>query len=166
MHVVTWNIAAPRGCSPTRRAAIVAHLATITPDVVLLQEVGRHVAEELAHDLDRVGLRAVLADIPEPSTKGYASMIAARGELRPAPASWVDAPWPQLLARATVTLTTGDIEVVSAHVPNGSTHGWRKIPLCQRARGTNRRNLHASAPRRPPRGRRPNRDSAAPATPR
>ncbi len=128
MRALTWNIAAIRGASDTRLAEIARHLASERPDVVMLQEVGDGVVEALQRALVAVGFTAFAAPSERLPGKPYASVIAARWPLAPVDPRWaVGAPWPQLLARATMTVGDRSIEVVSAHMPNGSGNGWRKI---------------------------------------
>ena len=52
------------------------------------------------------------------------------------------APFPELLARATVSLPDEqDIDVFTAHIPNGSGNGWRKIDTLNVLSATLRRAL-------------------------
>ena len=56
------------------------------------------------------------------------------------------APFPELLARATVSLPDEqDIDVFTAHIPNGSGHGWRKIDTFTVLSATLRRALDSPA---------------------
>lgn len=125
MLVLTWNIHGNRGITPSRRSELVARLAARSPALVLLQEVGADFAEDLVADLARHGLSAHFGGSSD--DKKYGNIIAARGALRPAALHWNRAPYPHLLTRATVTIDGREIDVISAHVPNGSGNGWRKI---------------------------------------
>ena len=56
-------------------------------------------------------------------------LVASRWEVTPDDIGWRRcAPYPELLGRATVSAPDeGDIDVFTAHIPNGSDHGWKKI---------------------------------------
>lgn len=123
---LTWNIHGNRGVSAERLGRIVEAIISIMPDVVLLQEVGNEVMAALATKLDTHHFSSCA--VPGPSDeKKYGNMIAARGTVRVAPSGWATVPWPHLLTRATVSVDGRDIDVIAAHIPNGSGNGWRKI---------------------------------------
>jgi endonuclease/exonuclease/phosphatase family metal-dependent hydrolase len=125
--VLTWNIQSIRGAAAKRLAEIVRSLASKKPDVVVLQEVGNDVAKALVAKLNDVGLNAFFGGVDGETGKRYANVIASRWSLRPVEPGWARAPWPQLLTRATVTIDGQEIDVISAHMPNGSGNGWKKI---------------------------------------
>lgn len=127
MLVVSWNIKAITGAAPDRLAAIVARLASVKLDVVLLQEVGTHVAEPLVRELKGLGLNVFFGGLADDKGKPYGNMIASHWPLSGVAPGWAKAPWPQLLTRATVTIDGQDVDVIAAHIPNGSGNGWEKI---------------------------------------
>jgi len=127
VFVLTWNIHAIVGAGQDRRHAIVARLAEREPDIVLLQEVGNEVARHLLPELEACGFAAFFGGVEGAAEKKYGNVIASRTPLRPVQVGWAKAPWPQLLTRASVTVDGREIDVISAHMPNGSGNGWKKI---------------------------------------
>lgn len=127
MVVVTWNVQSLRGASEKRLAEIVRALASKKPDVVVLQEVGNGVAKGLVDRLKEVDLPAFFGGVDVDTEKRYGNVIASPWSLRPVEPGWAAAPWPQLLTRATITFDGQEIDVISAHMPNGSGNGWKKI---------------------------------------
>jgi len=91
--------------------------------VVLLQEVGNGVADDLLRVLKEAGLPGFFGRPSGTEGKTYGNVIASRWPLEPLAPSWSTAPWPQLLTRATVTVGDVVIDVISAHMPNGSGNG-------------------------------------------
>lgn len=127
LRVLSWNLHANCGIRSARLDRVIAAITTFGPDILLLQEVsGRGgVPERIRSQLAVEGW--YFSGI-EASDKKYGNVIASRYPVRAR--HYVTsplAPWPQLLAYATVEVPTGPIEVVSAHMPNGSEHGWKKI---------------------------------------
>jgi endonuclease/exonuclease/phosphatase family metal-dependent hydrolase len=130
MKIVTWNVAGARGLGPKKTAALVGALEPVSADVLLLQEVAAgETAVQLGATLATIGLPHFHhASTPESPRKQYGCAIASRWPLTPSPPDWApNAPFPQLLARATVHRPAQAVDVVSAHAPNGSRNGWRKI---------------------------------------
>lgn len=126
MLVLTWNIHGNRGIADERLSRIVNAIASVNPDLVMLQEVGNDVVVKLASKLDEHHFSS--CSIRGPSDeKAYGNMIAARGPVHPHASGWAKAPWPHLLLRAVVTVGGHDIDVIAAHIPNGSGNGWKKI---------------------------------------
>ena len=62
-------------------------------------------------------------------SKGYQCLIASCWPITTVDTSWRDcAPYPELLGRATVTISDQErIDVFTVHIPNGEGHGWQKI---------------------------------------
>lgn len=126
MLVLTWNIHGNRGIADERLSRIVNAIFSVNPDIVMLQEVGNDVVAELVSQLDKHHFSS--CSIRGPSDeKAYGNMIAARGSVHPRASGWANAPWPHLLLRATVTVGGHEIDVITAHIPNGSGNGWKKI---------------------------------------
>jgi endonuclease/exonuclease/phosphatase family metal-dependent hydrolase len=124
--VLTWNIHGNRGVSDERLGRIVNAILSVSPDVVLLQEVGNDVMAALADEL-RLHHFSSCSVMGPSDEKKYGNMIAACGTLRAVPSGWAKVPWPHLLVRATVAIDGREFDVVSAHIPNGSGNGWRKV---------------------------------------
>jgi len=131
MKIITWNVRGVQGIGAARLAQIGSVLDEEAADVVLLQEVAARgdLPARLREALAQVGLRHFhYSGDPLAERKPYGNVIASRWPLRPAEAGWAgNAPWPQLLARATVVADEGELDVVSVHAPNGSANGWAKI---------------------------------------
>jgi endonuclease/exonuclease/phosphatase family metal-dependent hydrolase len=118
------------GLSEVRLQNIVAKLAAEAPDVVLLQEVALGPLPDLLRDaLTGIGLGYfVFSGDPSSAEKRYGNVIASRWPVALTPVGWASgAPWPQLLASATVESPFGAVDFFAAHIPNGSANGWRKI---------------------------------------
>lgn len=127
LRVLSWNIHANCGIRVERLNRVIAAIKKFSADIILLQEVtGRGgVPETIRGQLALPGWHFSGINT---SDKKYGNVIASRYPVRarhyetcPVP------PWPQLLAYATVDTPAGALEVVSAHMPNGSEHGWKKI---------------------------------------
>lgn len=129
--IVSWNIHFQS--LPTQIDNIVSALATARPDIVTLQEVRATLAESFAARLAKIGLvsvydSAATAPKGDNDRKKYHCIIASRWPVTPAGDRWRDkAPFPELLGRASVATPDGDLDVFTAHIPNGSGNGWKKI---------------------------------------
>lgn len=122
---------------------VVEAIRSARPDVVTLQEVKTSLADDMALRLADIGLvhahwsgkkapptaMRKLPPIRRLKRKIYQCLIASRWPMKASGNRWRRrAPFPELLARATVSLPDEqDIDVFTAHIPNGSGHGWRKI---------------------------------------
>lgn len=131
MKVVSWNVCGVRGIQNRRHANVIAALSAAAPDILLLQEIACQWddVQAMADGLKGIGLGHTHysggASLPG---KKYGNVIASRwpittGDLRHAKR----APWIQLLARASVAAPEGRVDVLNAHIPNGSGNGWKKI---------------------------------------
>ena len=101
------------------------------PDIVTLQEIKRDLAVDWADALRGIDLDQQYwsgEDLPDAP---YQCLIACKSdwELTPDNIRWRrEAPYPELLGRATVKVPDkGDIDVFTAHIPNGVGNGWKKI---------------------------------------
>lgn len=127
MLVVTWNIQGIKGLPSKRLGPIIAALEPAKPDILLLQEVGvGRAAEDLSEGLTRIGLPNqfysgnIKAPKGQAKRKDYGNVIASKWPLTGDRRKWArGAPWPQLLARATVETPGGPVDVYAAHIPNG-----------------------------------------------
>ena len=125
--MLSWNIHANCGIHTARLDRVITAIAAFDADIVLLQEVYVHggVHERLRSELAPAGWYFSGNDT---SDNKYGNVIASRYPVRARHfETSPEAPWRQLLACATVDLPTGAIEVISAHMPNGAKHGWKKI---------------------------------------
>lgn len=131
MLVLTWNVRFQT--LSTQLDGIVDAITSAAPDVLTLQEVKPEMHSRLR---DRLGAAGLLhfhdgldgAPAGPHGQKIYTCVIASRWPLVPADAAWRErAPFPELLARAIVETPDGRVDVLTAHIPNGSFNGWRKI---------------------------------------
>jgi endonuclease/exonuclease/phosphatase family metal-dependent hydrolase len=140
VRILTWNIQGIRGLPQARLDGILERIGQLRPDVLLLQEVGHGGSQpvRLGDGLAKLGLEHFHHALPKdyagpPLTHGnYGSAIASRWPLTAHDADWLQDPadqelWADLLARATIHAGDLDLEVISAHIPNGSGYGWKKI---------------------------------------
>ena len=127
MRLFSWNVnkRPPRDCKGDRTAKI----RSVGPDIVTLQEVKRNLADEWADHLKGVGLCHHYRSGNSALALSHQCLIASRWKLTPGDiGSLREAPYPESLGRATVSVPgEGDIDVFTAHIPNGSGNGWRKI---------------------------------------
>ena len=126
MHLISWNV---RYQGLSKRIEVVTNaVASERPDVVTLQEVESKSATALVAALEAGGVGHIWHS--RHGDGRYHCVIASRWPLVTAPGGddWrADAPFPQLLGRVVVQTPTGDVDVFTAHVPNDSRHGWKKI---------------------------------------
>ena len=106
-------------------------VGSVAPDVIMLQEIGRKptVVQRFNDGLAGIGLDNFFcsADLTS-ERKKYGCIIASKWPLTPHEPGWAPGvPWHQLLARATVQVDGTDIDVITAHIPNGSGNGWKKV---------------------------------------
>jgi endonuclease/exonuclease/phosphatase family metal-dependent hydrolase len=135
MLVVSWNLAAKAGLSRAGYVAKLDALKSANADILLLQEINAipKVATQLAAGLEKIGLphflyTGRLGGDGEEKPKNYGCAIASRWPIRCHDAGWAKAaPWPQLLGRAEVDVDGVAVDVITAHIPNGSGNGWKKI---------------------------------------
>jgi endonuclease/exonuclease/phosphatase family metal-dependent hydrolase len=126
--VVSWNIHAVRGSSDRRLDAVVDRLAKDAPDLVMLQEVSTRfeLPERLLERLEAHGYpKVIFSGDMEAEKKRYGNIIASRYALTRAD-NRMSVPWPQLVAHGRLAVLDKEVDVVTAHVPNGSGNGWRK----------------------------------------
>ena len=131
MHLVSWNVRFQS--LSTQLDNVVAALAGVRPDIVTLQEVKADLAESMAARLGEIGLGHVYdsaraAPQGKAGPKIYHCLIASRWPVEPRGDKWRRAaPFPELLGRATVRTPDGELDVFTAHIPNGAGNGWKKI---------------------------------------
>lgn len=131
MFLISWNLRFQSLSSQMDN--IVAALDGARPDIVTLQEVASSEADRLIQRLAEIGLGHAYdsaASAPEGpyGRKKYQCVIASRWPVEPRGDKWRrEAPFPELLGRATVSTPDGDLDVFTAHIPNGAANGWRKI---------------------------------------
>lgn len=130
MRVLSWNIGANRGIRRDMAERVAAAIARQDPDIVTLQEVRVGIAaDRLQDELAEHGLGSFeFSGRLGAKAKPYGNLIATRHEIVRKTKRWPKpVPWPQLLAGATIRVDGHDVEVVRAHIPNGSANGWKKV---------------------------------------
>lgn len=127
MNLLSWNVNKrwPVDAKGDRTAEIKA----VRPDIVTLQEVKRKSADDWADHLEKIGLVHHYRSGDNTLVLSHQCLIASRWKLThndiPRPR---EAPYPESLGRATVSVPDiGDIDVFTAHIPNGEGNGWKKI---------------------------------------
>ncbi len=141
MLLLSWNIHFQS--LPGQLHNVIEAIRSVSPDILTLQEVKTSLADDVASRLADIGLvHAFWSSKHAPPTamrklppirrlkrKDYQCLIASRWPMTAGGNRWRRrAPYPELLARATVSLPDEHIiDVFTVHIPNGSGHGWRKI---------------------------------------
>ena len=141
MLLLSWNVHFQS--LPGQLHNIIEAIRSVRPDIVTLQEVKTSLADDMARRLADIGLvHAFWSGKDAPPTanfelppfhrlkrKTYQCLIASRWPVTAGGNRWRRrAPYPELLARATVSLPgEHDIDLFTVHIPNGSGNGWRKI---------------------------------------
>lgn len=130
MLVLSWNIRGITGIGEKRLGRILAAVREQDVDLLLLQEVTaeRDLRDRIREQLEGIGLRGFFFSGETTGQKKYGNVIASQWPVEPQTRGWAPrAPWEPLLARATVHMEPVVVDVISAHIPNGSDHGWKKI---------------------------------------
>ena len=126
MLLLSWNVNHwnQKADLPERIEAI----GSKRPDIVTLQEVKSNLADAWQDQLAKAGLvHTYWSGKGVPSTP-YEYLIASRWPVSNGDDRWRRyAPYPESLGRATVSVPGGDVDVFTAHIPNGSGNGWKKI---------------------------------------
>lgn len=141
MLLLSWNVHFQS--LPGQLHNVIEAIRSVRPDVVTLQEVKTSLADDMKRRLSDIGLvHACCSGKDAPPTairklppirslkrKLYQCLIASRWPVMAGGNRWRRrAPFPELLARATVSVPDEeDIDVFTVHIPNGSGNGWRKI---------------------------------------
>ncbi len=125
IHLISWNIAG-RVAKATAQAAA---LADRQPDIVAMQEVRKRALPLLLEGLCGVGLTHAIDNIAFATEDGrpYGLMVVSRWPLQRLDQGEFDIPWLSSVLSAVVQTPTPPLELHTAHVPPGSSNGWRKI---------------------------------------
>ena len=130
MLLLSWNVRFRKPCFRVEEnRSLIENIESARPDIVTLQEVKLDFADGWAVELKKSGLRHHYRSGYDAHEKSYQCLIASRWQVKPDDIGWRrNAPFPELLGRATVSVRDeGDIDVFTAHIPNGEGHGWKKI---------------------------------------
>ena len=125
MKLLSWNV------NFGKPGDLTAKIKSEQPDIVTLQEVTLNLADDWAAHLKDICLEQHYCSGYDGQRKPYQCLIASASdwELTPDNIRWrSEAPYPELLGRAKVSVPDkGDIDVFTAHIPNGIGNGWKKI---------------------------------------
>ena len=123
MLLLSWNV------NKRRPGDLTEKIKSKRPDIVTLQEVKRNLADDWADALKNIGLGYHYRSGNDALALSHQCLIASHWELAPDDIPRPrEAPYPESLGRATVSVPgKRDIDVFTAHIPNGSGNGWRKI---------------------------------------
>ena len=126
MRLLSWNV---NQRQPDKLTLKIESLEPDIPHIVTLQEVKRNLADDWANYLSDIGLVHHYRSGNNALALSHQCLIASCWELTPNDIPRPgEPPYPESLGRATVSVC-GEIEVdvFTAHIPNGSGNGWRKI---------------------------------------
>ncbi len=130
LSLISWNVAS----RVTRLAEQIAFLAGQAPDLVALQEVRAHTVPVWRAGLREAGLPytvdsfALAADPTRlTGSRRYGELLAARWPLTPLDPGEFPVPWPERVLSAMLAGPWGEIEVHTAHIPCGASHGMLKV---------------------------------------
>ena len=135
MLLLSWNVKFHDPCYRIEKiGSLIEKIDSVRPQIVTLQEVTRGSANCWADELKKIGLcNHYLSgkDVPTERQERleHQCLIASRWEIKHDDIGWRScAPYPESLGRATVSVPDeGDIDVFTAHIPNGYRNGWKKI---------------------------------------
>ena len=157
MLLLSWNVRFQS--LPGKLQKVIEAIRSASAEVVTLQEVKTSLADDVTRRLADIGLvHAYCSGKDAPPTamrerppirrlkrKDYQCLIASRWPIAAADNRWRRrAPYPEMLARATVSPPDEQkIDLFTAHIPNGSGNGWRKIDTFKVLSATLRRQKDA-----------------------
>jgi len=131
VRIVSWNVR-HQGLE-TRLAEVVSCLVDSGADVIALQEVATSLIDSTAGLLSNYGFISSIDSFAHTlagrwGRKPFGSMVLSKWPAAPASGDWRrDSPFPESFARAVVESPGGPIDVLSVHVPNGASNGWKKV---------------------------------------
>ena len=130
LKLLSWNVHFRK---PSYRiedfGSLIKKIESECPKIVTLQEVKRNLADDWAKHLSEIGLVHHYPSGENGLTLSHQCLIASCWELTPNDIPRPrEPPYPESLGRATVALPgKREIDVFTAHIPNGIGNGWRKI---------------------------------------
>ena len=130
LRLLSWNV---NKRQPGKLTAKIESLERDIPHVVTLQEVKRNHADDWAKHLSDIGLVHHYRSGTNALALSHQCLIASCWELTPNDIPRPrEPPYPESLGRTTVSVCDKvEIDVFTAHIPNGSGNGWRKIDTFQ-----------------------------------
>ena len=123
LRVISWNTANRK----KRAQDQVGSLISRSPDLVTLQEVTHNTAGILSESLKGGGLihTSFSEPIDGPKSRSYGVLIASRFHFKPL--SPLPVPWPEKVMSVILSINDTNVELHTAHIPNGSNNGLIKI---------------------------------------
>ena len=123
IRLLSWNV------NFRRPRDLTAKIESVVPHIVTLQEVKRNLADDWAHHLKKIGIVHHHRSGNTALALSHQCLIASRWKLTPNDIDRPrEPPYPESLGRATVAVPgERDIDVFTAHIPNGVGNGWKKI---------------------------------------
>ena len=123
LRVISWNTANRK----KRAQDQVGSLISRSPDLVTLQEVTHNTADILSESLKGGGLihTSFSKPIDGPKSRSYGVLIASRFPFKPL--SPLPVPWPEKVMSVILSINDTNVELHTAHIPNGSNNGLIKI---------------------------------------
>lgn len=125
MRLISWNINVRTNC-----ARHVNALSEHNPDIVALQEVNPNCLSELHEKLPLIGLGNILDNASfavQFGRRNYYGLIASRWPIDSLSPDKFDIPFPESVLSVNIAAPKSNLEIHSAHIPPGSSHGWKKI---------------------------------------
>jgi endonuclease/exonuclease/phosphatase family metal-dependent hydrolase len=131
LGVFTWNI-------HFQTADVLNGIQDLSPrpDVVTLQEVTNKHLDGIRKSLGAMGYAVLDSCDAQRKVKRYGNVIAVSSDTTIHRVALTGFPWPQLALGARIETQSGPLSVITAHIPNGSGNGWRKIDALEALRST------------------------------
>jgi exonuclease III len=125
ISLVSWNVAG--------RVKVLGEqidfLCQREPDIVALQEIRTSTAARIELGLRRAGLENVKhsAYLAKHHNRPYGELIASKWPLELLPPTDFEIPFPERVLSVIIDSPSGSIELHTAHIPPGTSQGWKKI---------------------------------------
>jgi endonuclease/exonuclease/phosphatase family metal-dependent hydrolase len=124
-QVLTWNV-------NFRSTSVLDALSNLhtTPEIITLQEISIRHATAFQERLAELGLQySFYSGRADSTEKRYGNLISSRWPIESTDFSSLKTalPWPQLVAQVVIRINGSPINIITAHIPNGSGNGWAKI---------------------------------------
>jgi len=128
VHLLTWNIKGNRGLSTKSIATVASLIDATAADLITLQEVHRGTAAKLQAKLAGIGLTHAHYSGTDGARCKHGELIASRYPLKKPRSRWTaKVRYPELMGHVVLKHPDAEIDVITAHIPNGSGNGWVKV---------------------------------------
>ena len=127
--LLSWNVAGRVQCLDKQIGA----LDTISADIIALQEVTSGTLDGLREGLRRIGFdyvcdsSSVTNRTARTGARRYNEIIASRWSMRTMDPKKFGIPWRERVLSVIVNTPFGTVEIHTAHIPAGVSHGLKKI---------------------------------------